>query len=218
MLIREGTSTKNSDQYIAKNEVFNLHFLKVMKVAVLRDPSSEECFSIPYSSSFKFGLIYNPSPEDESASPYMQLKTAGDVMKLKELPRIITATLAYDGGSSNKSVSEGEVLFVRGTAKGSSITKGKQLHVVNVLGEEKHLMAKCSGGFSTDPRHTKLPLPSLLSQDIGSLPQYVIIYGERSVMKSLPSSMNNKPLTLESVTEESSVIATCDESSKSSSG
>lgn len=210
VVVREGVCVSNCDQYLAANEKFNLHFMKNVKVAILVDPTTQDMYSIPYSSSVKFGLIYNPSPDDTKASPYMQLKFVADVMKLKQPPLILTATTSYDGGASNKSVSEGEILFVKGVIKGGSVTKGKQLHVVNTAGEEKFLAAKCAGCFSTDPRHTKLHLCSFLPQDI-QLPQFVIIYADREVVRSLPPSMSNSPVILKKVMGETSVIATCGE-------
>lgn len=210
IVVREGMCFSNSDEHMAKNEKFNLHFLKNTKIAVITDPTNDELYSIPYNSSIKFGLIYTPSPDDEMATPYMKLKTVGDVMKLKTLPLVLTATAAYDGGDESKSVSDGEVLFVNGAVKGSGVTKGKQLHVTDLSGEEKFLSAKCAGCFSTDPRHTKLHLSKLLRREI-PLPQYIIIYPEREVGRSLPQSMSNKPVILEEIKGETSVIATCGE-------
>lgn len=141
-------------------------------------------------------------------SPYTQLKTVADVMKLKRLPTIVTATTSYDGGSPEKSVVDGEILFVKGTAKGGTLTKGKQLHMVNALGEEKHLPSKCSGSFSTDPRHTKVYLSALLQQGI-QWPQFVVFYpSSGEVLQNLPASMSNSLVELKGVSAETSVIAT----------
>lgn len=141
----------------------------------------------------------------------MQLKSAGDVMKLKQLPLVVTATTSYEGGAVDRSVSEGEVLFVKGTVvKGSGITKGKQLQVVNFLGVEKQLSSKCTGSFSTDPRQMKLHLSALLQREI-EWPQYVILYPDRELSRSLPASMVNTPVLLEELKAETSVIATSSE-------
>ena len=205
--VKEDLSAISSDGRLAASETLNLHFLRNVKVAIVRDMTTEETFSIPYNSNVKLGLIYQPSPYDESASPYMQLKSAADVMKLKQLPLVVTATTSYDGGAVDRSVSEGEVLFVRGTVKGSGIAKGKQLQVVNFLGVEKQLSSKCTGSFSTDPRHMKLHLSALLQRDI-EWPQYVILYPDKEVGKRLPASMSNTPVLLEELKRETSVIAT----------
>ena len=206
VVVREGSSLSNSDEYMATNESFNLHFLKSTKIAVITDPITNEKYSIPYSSSVKLGLIYSPSPDDENATPYMQLKTAGDVMKLKSLPLILTATTAYDGGAENKSVSESEVVFVKGIVK---VSRAKQLQVMGLNGEEKFLAAKCAGCFSTDPRHTKLH-PSKLFLHEFPMTQFVVVYpGDKEIGRSFPQSMSNKPVVLETLKRETSVIATC---------
>ena len=203
MAVRDGPSDE-----LTTDERLNLHFLKNAKTAVLRDPTDEQAYSIPYGSSVKFGVIYTPAPDDENApSPYLQLRSAGDVMKLKQLPLVVAAMEGYDGGSPTRSVSEGEVLFVTGT-RGGGIGKARQLEAVSVSSrEEKILLAKCTGSFSTDPRHTRLHLSQLLLGDL-TLPQYVILYADKEVNRSLLPSMSNAPLILEEVKGETSVIAT----------
>lgn len=203
-MIREGLA---GDENVCTDEILNLHFLKNLEVAVVTEPNENVEYSIPCNSSIKFGLIYSPSPYDASASPYMLLKTAGDVMKLKQLPSVVTATQSYDGGSQNKSVSEGEILFVKGTTK----AKGKQLTVISASGEEKQLSSKCSGSFSTDPRHTKLHPSVLLTQEI-QWPQYVILYPcDREMAMGFPASMNNAPVLVACMRVETSVVATSGE-------
>lgn len=212
VVVHEGISSSNGDWHIAQHETYNLHFLKTVKVAIVKDPITFECYSIPLNTSVKFGLIYQPAEDDENASPYMMLKTAGDVLKLKQTPHVVTATSSYNGGSPEKSVSEGEVLMVReSSGGGGGKSWGKQLCIINVSsGEEKFLGAKCSGGFSTDPRHTRMPLRKLVDEDWGILlPQYVVIYPQSREMSSmLPSSIAGSPIFLEAVKEEKSIITT----------
>ena len=181
-------------------------------MATLCDPDDNQItYLLPCNSAIQLGLIYTPSPYDESASPYMTLRTVADIMKLKLQPMIVTATTSYDGGSPEKSVAKGEVLFIKGAAKGGTLARGKQLNIVNALGEEKHLPAKCSGSFSTDPRHTKVCLSVLLQQNI-QWPQFVILYPtDREVLEILPESMSNALVELQGVSGETSVIATPDE-------
>lgn len=199
----------SGNEFVSTSKTLNFHFLRNVTVATVRDPDSQVGYSVPCNSSIKFGLIYNPSPYDESASPYMQLKTVGDIIKLKQLPTVVTATTSYNGGAPEKSVAEGEILFVKGTVKGGTITKlGKQLQMVNAFGEEKQLSSKSAGSFSTDPRHTKVHLSLLLQQDI-QWPQYVVLYPtDRELTRSLPASMTNSLVELVGVKGETSVIAT----------
>ena len=190
---------------IATGDTLSLHFLKHVHSAAILDPAAgeddqaDQRLWIPSNSSIKFGLIYNPSPDDVHATSYMQLKTAGDLMKLKQLPYVVMAT----ADSPDRAVSEGEVLFLRGVTKGR-----KQLSVVNAEGKEKNLSAKCAGSFSTDPRHTRVCLSVLLSQQELPLQHYVILYPmDREVSRRLPPSMNNAAMLLDSVREEVSVVA-----------
>jgi hypothetical protein len=204
-VIKEGTN----NPFVSTGKILNLHFLRNMRVAIICDPEGQADYSVPSNSSIKVGLIYQPSPYDELASNYMQLKTVADVTKLKQLPMIVRATTSYDGGSPEKSVKENEILLIKGVGKG----RGKNLHMVNILGEEKLLSSKCSGSFSTDPRHTKVDLSVLLSHQGIQWPQFVIFYPSgREITKSLPASMSNALVELRAVSSETSVIATPGES------
>ena len=201
----KGESSNDKSKTISVDQKINLLFLKHTKVAEIMDPVTRTTYTLPFNSSMKVGLIYDPDPDDECASPYMRLEHASDVIKLLKLPVIVAAMASSAGGPPENSVSEGEVLFIKGTMMGG---RGKQLHVVNTTDDEKCLPGKCLGGFSTDPRHTRLHLPVLFSQEF-PLQIYSILYSSnREVSRSLPSSMVNAPMLLEAVRGETSVIAT----------
>lgn len=204
VFVREGIP---GNRMVSTGSTLNLHFLRNVSMGTVCDPDDNEItYSVPCNSSIELGLIYNPSPYDESASPYMKLKTMADITKLKLQPLVVMATASYDGGSPDKSVIEGEVLFIKGAA-----SRGKQIYMVNLLGVKKHLPAKCSGYFSTDPRHTKVCLSVLIQQKI-QWPQFVILYPtDREALKAIPESMSNALVELQGVRGETSVIATADE-------
>ena len=208
--IKEGIYSTNNELYIAKGEIFNFHFLKNLKVVTLQDNEDQEVYSIPINSSLYFGLFFSPSPDDIGVSSHMYFRTAGDVMKLKRLPLIITATANFDGGSPKKSVSKDEILFVKQIIKHNNFSGGRKLYVVNTNNEEKYLSSKCAGYFSTDPKHMKLHLSTMFSHGI-QLPQHVVMYPDEEIRKCLPVSMINTPVLLESLKDETSVIATCGE-------
>ena len=203
VVIQEDNGSKMTNTCISKGKKLLLHFIKKTNVVMLSD--DKEIYSIPVSSNIRFGLIYNPIEADNGVSSYMRLPTIGDVMKLKQLPILITAMTSHDGGLPEKSVIANEILFIKGIV--AQRMGGRQLHVVNASNTEKFLSEKCAGNFSTDPHHMKLHLSTLLLHEI-ELPQYVIIYPEHDLKEVLPKSMINYPLLLGSKKEEDSVVAT----------
>ena len=190
--------------HITKNETLFFQLLKKTEMVVLN--AETDMYLIPVNSKIKFGLIYNPIEADENVSSYMNLPTAADLMKLKQLPLIVTAMTKSDFGSPDKSVAEKEILFVKGVVRGSGGTRGRQeLHVVNVDNEEKFLGAQCAGNFTTDPHHMKVHLSALFAQGVET-PQYVIIYPDRELRSLLPQNLSNCPVLLASMKEEMSVV------------
>lgn len=180
---------------------FNVHFLKHSKVVVVRDYCGVECFSVPFSSSVKFGLVY-----DQKAFVSC-FETAGDIMGQKQLPYVVCATKHFDGGSHEKSVMAGEILFIRGVKKSKTIGRGKVLKVNSINGDEKLLGSKCCGGFTTSPHDCQLSLSSIMEHSI-PFPQQALVFGEGQVGSYLPDTMVNHPVTLEKVHKESSAIMT----------
>lgn len=185
---------------------FNIHFIKHSKVVILHDEFGGESFSVPLNSSVKFGLIYDQ--QRATASDHARhFENAGDIMSLKQLPYVICATRKFDGGSEEKSVVAGEILFVRGVKKPKAIGRGKVLKVNSINGDEKILGSKCSAGFTTSPRECQLTLTMMMANSI-PFPQQVLIFGEAQVTSYLKKTMINQPVTLEKIHGESSAIMT----------
>ena len=180
---------------------FNVHFLKHSKVVVIRDYCGVDCFSIPFNSSVKFGLVYDQKPFVSC------FETAGDIMGQKQLPYVVCATKHFDGGSHEKSVVAGEILFIRGVKKLKTIGRGKVLKVNSINGDEKLLGSKCCGGFTTSPHDCQLSLSTIMDHSI-PFPQQALLFSEGQVASYLPDTMVNHPVTLEKVHKESSAIMT----------
>ena len=203
--IQEAASV-SSKQLIATRPCnnFNVHFIKHSRVVIIHDCLGGECFSVPLNSSVRFGLIYNQRSEDTNGSYF---ETAGDIMSLKQLPYVICATKYFDGGSHEKSVEAGEILFVRGVKKPKTIGRGKVLKVNSIDDNEKMLTSKCSAGFTTAPKECQLNLCTLMAHSI-PFPQQAMMFTDTEITSYLPQSMINYPVTLEKIQGESSVIMT----------
>ena len=140
----------------------NLHFIKHTKVVVMTHSSSGDVMPVPLNSAAKFSVLYNPDNNLEQAVNGYNFESVRDVIARKPLPIIIRANRCYHGSSVLCSVSEGEVLCVRGT---KTSLRSKQLRVQNMKGQMKHLNERCTGHFTTAPAQISLPISSLL--DLG---------------------------------------------------
>ena len=153
-----------------KGEIINLHFIKHTKVAVMTDSTCGKEISVPLNSAAKFSVLYNPHSDFEAAMNGYNFNTAREMMSIKPLPIVVQATCCYQGSTALSSVEKGEILRVKGI---KTFLRAKQLRVENLLRESKHLSEKCSGSFTTAPRHLLLPLSSLLKLGI-DLPVTVV--------------------------------------------
>jgi len=203
--VQNDISTYDNNVQLSSSDSLYLQLLKNTDMAELN--GEPDLYYIPLNSKIKFGLIYNPVDADDNVSSYMKLPTAGDIMKLRQLPLIVTALRRCDGGSPEKSVSEKEILFVKEIVKGAGMTRGRQeLRVISVSGAEKFLSAQCAGEFTTDPHHMKLHLFKILSRGV-ELPQYMVIYPDRELRSLLPPNLSNCPVLMDSKVEKVSVLA-----------
>ena len=186
---------------------FNVHFIKHSKVVIIHDCFGGECFSVPLNSCVKFGLIYDQQSESNNTDHATHFETAGEIMSLKQLPYVICATKQFDGGSLEKSVATGEVLFVRGVKRAKAIGRGRCLKVNSISGDEKLLGSKCSGGFTTSPHECQLNLLAMMEHSI-PLPQQAMLFSNTEISSYLPQTMIDNPITLEKIQGESSAIMT----------
>ena len=204
----QNTESVSSQRLVATRQCsnFNIHFIKHSKVVIIHDHYGGECFSVPLSSSVKFGLIYDQL-SDSNTDHTTYFETAGEVMNLKQLPYIICATKQYDGGALEKSVAAGEILFVRGIKRAKAIGRGKCLKANSINGDEKLLGSKCCGGFTTAPHECQLNLLVMMQHSI-PLPQQAMLFSNTEILSYLPQNMIDNPITLDRIQGETSAIMT----------
>ena len=180
-----------------------LHFVKHCKVGVLIDEEDEEEYTVPVSSTLSFGLVY----ESDGIDVTELLRTIGDVMEMKPLPRAILATRQFKSGTPEKSVEANELLFVNKISKSLLLGKGKVLEVFTTDYKVKHLSAKCAGDFSVHPMDIQMTLSTMIEHSL-QLPQRVVIIPDPTFRSYLPETMKDQPVLLESIRGETSVICT----------
>ena len=202
--IIKGTLYPSNAVAISSGHDLEIHFIKHSKAFSVQDASGN-FFVIPFNSSIKVSVIYNPSNPVKFVQYRKEFKfrSAGDIMKLKTIPLVVAATKAYTGETIKSSVNKRQILVIKGIK--TSSTKGYQLMAKTLSGAKKLLSAECIGNFSTAPTLICMSLKEFLKCKI-TLPQQVFLdYPASSQkIKNLPSV-----ITIMERTNGSSIIATC---------
>ena len=203
-----GFCSSATDLSISQNEIFNLHFVKHTKVVVMKDSEGREEYSVPVNSSVPFGIVYNPVQKEKRALEGFHFETVGDILRMKPLPTVISATKAYHSNSLETSVEANEILLIKGVTTRSTLRgRGKLLKVYSLKHGAKQLTEKCAGGFSTKPCSVKMHLSTMIEHSI-LFPQKAVLIADHQIDAVLSSSMATLPVILEKVKGETSVIAT----------
>ena len=174
----------------------------------MKDSEGREDYSVPVNSSVPFGIVYNPVQNEKQALEGFHFETVGDILRMKPLPTVISATKAYHSNSLETSVEANEILLIKGVATRSTLRgRGKSLKVYSLKHGAKQLTEKCAGGFSTKPRSVKMHLSTMIEHSI-HFPQKAVLIADHQIDAVLSSSMAALPVILEKVKGETSVIAT----------
>lgn len=200
----KGFCSNSAEVSMSQGEMFDLHFLKHTKVVVIRDLDRRE-FSVPLNSSMTLGILYNPHNCDRVSVQAFYFKTAGEIMGLKMLPTLISATHSYTGSSPEGSVQANEVLIVSGI---KSTIHGRRLKVYSLKHSCKKLLSdECSGNFSTKPYDVQVPVAALFQCSI-PFPQKAMVFANRELMTLLPPNLLKYPVVLRQCRVMTSVVAT----------
>ena len=200
----KGFCSNSAEVSMSQGEMFDLHFLKHTKVVVIRDSDRREFF-VPLNSSVTLGIVYNPHNCDRLSVQGFHFKTAGEIMGLKSLPTVISATHSYTGSSPEGSVQANEVLIVSGI-KGT--IHGRRLKVYSLKYNCKKLLSdECTGNFSTKPFDVKVPVAALFQSSM-PLPQKAMVFANRELMTLLPPNLLKYPVVLRQCRVMTTVVAT----------
>ena len=110
-------STYTYRSVISAGDVYNFHFIKNETVLSIEDEKGK-CFSIPFYSSIKFGILHNSQrrSSDKTASfGALTYRTVGNLASCCIPPFIVRAVQSYSGSGSETASSVGaeEVLIIK---------------------------------------------------------------------------------------------------------
>ena len=211
-----------SDQTaITTGDHYNFHFLKQTTVVVATDAKGME-YSIPVQSSLSLALLYDPTNNLEEARKGTVFDTVGDLLNAKVPPRVLAASRAYNGGSQESSLETNEIIVFLGAAsapggKGAGPKGKRQVRVHSVTHNvPKMLPESCAGCFTTSPKMTGAPLHRLGLQREWLPVKAVVcpgdnieeVGGDGAESASVLLELNHASLTLASLREETTIVAT----------
>ena len=191
---------------IATEDVYDVHFVKSSKGALLKDASGMT-HTIPLNSAVKFAPIFDPNHDSKEAMRGFMFEQISNVTEQKSLPKVIRATKTHTSSDCKSSVEQDEVFIVQ-KAVHTAMSK-KALKVYSITkGEERILEGDCLGGFSTDPYAICLHLPEIIEHFSDEFPlQVQVIMSELSLLGDLPSRVTSQVSSLTGLHTETSLIA-----------
>ena len=200
--IVKGTLYPSGGVAITRGHDLLLHFVKHTSAYKVQAPDGAK-YTIPFNSSIRFAVLYNPTNPVKPIPKGFKFRSAGDIMKLKSIPLVVAVTKSFEGVNSKSTVREGQILLIRGIKTDSA--SGYRLMVKTINGHKKLLPPKCVAHFSTAPNLISLTVQEFIKCKI-KMPQNVVLQYPTSVHrnKSLPAVV-----TMLEPTKEVSVIASC---------
>ena len=141
----DGYYGKTSRFSVSSHDCFQVNFLKRSKVLTVHDSLGRE-YTIPLTSTTKFGLLY----DDTETAPDQSPETVSSILAMKQLPPVICAHKGGEDKKGNVRVREGDVLAVKGKKK-------KTLLCYNLrTGSDISLQRSFEGKFTLDPKKTRI--------------------------------------------------------------
>ncbi|KAL5506457.1 hypothetical protein EMCRGX_G008095 [Ephydatia muelleri] len=211
MRIEDGECSSDPDESFSSGDVYWLHLVKGTASVLIKgtEQAGYKDITVPVTnSSVEYGLVHQASDVDEKELLKGSIvKTAGDVMAMKPMPKVVCATKPHQTSKPDcSSVSASEILIIQEIKRVRIF--GLRLKVYSVTeGAAKLLAPDCTAYFSTQPALTKLGMHTLLKRAKIELPALACLFSAGS--EHIPMSLVNRVVTLEAIVEGAqSVLAT----------
>ena len=190
---------------IATGDVYNVHFVKRNKVALLRD-LGDKVYNIPLNSAIQFGPIFNPKGDLKAAMQGYRFERVSDVMAQIQLPKVILATKPHIRSNPKSSVEQYEILVVQKIVQTPMKKKALQVYSITRR-EQKMLDSDCLGHFTTDPYGSCLHLPDIIEHFSNEFPLEVqVVMKEASMPENIPYEITSEASFLTGVHTETSLV------------
>ena len=169
MKVKKGYLGGDEKHSIATEDMYNVHFVKRTKVAVLKDRRGAS-FNIPLNSAVQFAPVFTSTNVPRDKSPTFE--KVSDIISLKVLPKVVRATKPHVRVNPKTTIEKFEVFVVLGVV--SLSVRKKVLKVFSMTcNHHKLLLPDSAGGFSTEPSLTYLYLLEIIEHFMSDFPLQV---------------------------------------------
>ena len=191
---------------ISEGDMFNIHFFKQTKVVKISD-SNNYSYTIPLNSSLEFGILYSLPPGFKQPDSKYHFKTVGDILQLKEMPKVVRVMKSHKGNGPDNSVEQYDLLLLQEVKQKRGIKTTKVLKCVHAgSGAKKILNEDCAGCFSVRPQDVRLFLPEIVKHI--ELPQTAILHYGGGARLDLPPHLISSEVVIQRMEIEESIVAT----------
>ena len=194
----DGYYGKTSRFSVSSHDCFQVNFLKRSKVLTVHDSLGRE-YTIPLTSTTKFGLLY----DDTETAPDQSPGTVSSILAMKQLPPVICAHKGGEDKKGNVRVREGDVLAVKGKKK-------KNLLCYNLrTGSDISLQRSFEGEFTLDPKKTRIFPLDIVNHLPDVFPCKAKVYSASNITGDARGRFQEgTTLTLQGCTVDVSLVAT----------
>ena len=206
MKVKRGHHGGDEEKSIASDDVYNVHFVKRTKVAVLKDRRGAT-FNIPLNSAVQFAPVFNPSNDPRKPAKEATFQKVSDLMSLKTLPRVVRATKSHVA-DPRSTIEQTELFVVQGVVPLSVRKKALKVYSITCK-DDKLLLPESVGAFTADPNVTCLYLPDLVKHFLRDFPLEVkvVLSNCNMICEELPFYLTNEVATITHLDSETSLIA-----------
>lgn len=187
---------------LMEGQLLHVHFLKDMKVLLVRAKNSSVEYNLPLCSTVQISVLYDPNNRSLQAKRGSTFNKAADLMNAEPLPKIVCALVGLTDLRKNE-------------IEANTILHIEQLHDEEDrkflicsdadTGELFNIDETCEGKFTTAPDKIRMSISKVLG--LVTLPIDVTVSSPVDGSIVLPSSALNCVYTIAELKEEKSVIA-----------
>ena len=189
------------DRSLMEGQLLSVHFIKEMKVLVIKANQSGNEYTLPLCSSLMVSLLYNPEGKPDTAKKGYTFNEVEEVLNANPMPKIVCALTSFEDMEKNP-VEKNDILFIQAI---SDYENSDCLLCTNMFSGKSLKVGKgCGGKFTTAAEKIKMPLTKLV--EFISLPADVSFSSPSDGSIVLPQSAISSFYTILSEKEEKSVI------------
>lgn len=170
---------------LMEDQLLHVHFLKEMKVLLVKAKSSNKEYNLPICSILEVSVLYDPNKRSLEAKKGLTFSRTEDLINAVPLPKIVCALVAFKD-LNDKEIEAAAVLYIEELCNEED-KEEKYITCVNFSNGESYKIDKtCESKFTTAPEKIRMPVDKMLERV--SLPVDVTVSSPADSSIVLPGS------------------------------